>query len=222
MLGMIWSMVEYGLQPYPQNVRPFMSNEIPRYSPSKTIPEDSIFRDIVCGFLFECPTSRQIGKGKAKAYVPVSKRSCCSFRQRGVSGSLLTTVIWEIKRTVGSDCYRTVQGEGESSTADVGAAVTALIEESRLSDKQFEFMVFRKRSEMSDAESVFYAIRNAFAHGSFEVSASARGERTYLLESEKGGVKYALMRLKERTMKQLLKIARMEAKEVKELSRRRR
>ena len=34
-----------------------------------------------------------------------------------------------------------------------------------LSDPDYEIMVYKKRSDMSQAEAIFYYIRNAFAHG---------------------------------------------------------
>jgi len=69
---------------------------------------------------------------------------------------------------------------------------------------------------MSDAEAIYYYIRNAFAHGSFEVAEQA-GRRIYLIESSKDGIIKARMRLREETLLHYIELANMTPAEIKAL-----
>jgi hypothetical protein len=153
-------------------------------------------------------------------YVPVSNRDRCSFRSRNITGGLLTTLGARIKRLVDEGCYQVIGAE-PSAFASVDEATRRLVESSTRSDELFNLIVFRRRSEMSDAEAVFYAVRNAFAHGSFEVVSPAGGERVYLLEAAKGDVTQARIRLKESQMRELLRMGGLNKGGVKKMQRRR-
>ena len=82
-------------------------------------------------------------------------------------------------------------------------------------------MVYQHRSDMSDAEAIYYYIRNAFAHGSFEVK-SSKGERCYLLQSDKDSKVKAQMQLKESTLLRLLELSQMSANDLREKQRKKR
>ncbi len=58
---------------------------------------------------------------------------------------------------------------------------------------------------MSDPEAIYYYIRNAFAHGLFEVRSTQHGN-VYLLESAKKRNVNARMRLNETAMMELVRI----------------
>ena len=87
-----------------------------------------------------------------------------------------------------------------------------------MSDTNFELVVFQKRTDMSDTEAFYYYIRNAFAHGSFEIINTDSG-KIYKLELESGkddSVK-AQMRLKESSLKRYIDYSMLSASEVKAL-----
>ena len=71
---------------------------------------------------------------------------------------------------------------------------------------------------MSDPEAFYYYIRNAFAHGSFEVIPTNNGN-VYLLESSKDGAVKAQMRLKETSLIEYIRLANLTATEIKALQR---
>jgi len=94
------------------------------------------------------------------------------------------------------------------SDEDVSSAVDRIISTVSLADPNYDIMVYKHHPKMSDAEAIYYYIRNAFAHGSFEIK-SGKGEPCYLLQSDKDGIIKAQMRLKESTLFRLLAISQM-------------
>ena len=66
---------------------------------------------------------------------------------------------------------------------------------------------------MSDAEVIYYYIRNAFAHGSFEVTS----DRVYKLESKKKESVKAQMMLKETTLLKIADLSRKNRKQIEAL-----
>lgn len=63
----------------------------------------------------------------------------------------------------------------------------------------FEYMVFVNNSQMGKCKSIFYMIRNSFAHGSFNIKKN-NNENYYYLESSKSNSIKAIMCLKEKTL----------------------
>lgn len=187
------------------------------------IPEnDGKFQKIIENLLFQCPSSIENrikdgnyanGKKKyKKTYLPISARGC-SFRERGIRGDLFRTLLAQVKN------YMKYNGTFQSIDCkeSVGNTVVKLISESSFSDPDFELAVFNKRSNMSIIETYFYYIRNAFAHGAFEVKRN--GKKTiYLLENKnsKGEIK-AQMRLNESTLLKYATLVHLKPSEIKNL-----
>ena len=71
--------------------------------------------------------------------------------------------------------------------------------------EDFEIVFFSKHSDMSIAESFYYCLRNSLAHGAFEIKESKHG-KIYLFENRKEGKIKARMRIKEKTMLDLVEI----------------
>ena len=114
------------------------------------------------------------------------------LRDREITGTLLATVTLQIKRYLNGGLYQKCENNenlGEIFDADPSA----------------EKIVFKENAQMSDAEVIFYYIRNAFAHGSFEVV--EKGVRFYKLESRKNDTLKAQMILKEATLKKLAELS---------------
>ena len=187
----------------------------------KKTPNDMAFWNLVSGFVINCPSCRKKSisygtdeKGKKKhktVYEPVSVRNS-TFRSRGVSDHLLTTLLLQIKKPLEkNNTYSPLE-----CAASVDATVKNILETSSLSDHYYDLIVFHRRSEMSDIEAIFYYIRNSFAHGSFEVI-EATPERVYKFESSKGDTLAAQMRLKESTLIRYLELSLYTASQVKEL-----
>lgn len=89
-----------------------------------------------------------------------------------------------------------------------------------MKDENFDLIVFRERSDMSDPEAIYYYIRNAFAHSSFEVRSTQHGN-VYLLESAKKRNVNARMRLNETAMIELVRIMDLTSGDLRALQRRR-
>ena len=195
---------------------------MPWINQSASIPIDrKEFVSIIDDFVFNCPSSvmHQIkdkeSKDKQKKkyeYRQVSARRS-SFRQRGISGSLLTTILSQIRKPLQKNNAYYVMNTNESVTEQANMIVRS----ASLADPYFDFMVFHKRSDMSETESVYYYIRNAFAHGSFEVIDTQNEEQIYKLQSKKEDTVKAQMRLKESTLKKIACLSRYTPQQIKSM-----
>lgn len=192
------------------------------WNPKAKIPiESEEFGKIVRDLVFECPSSnrhevsdgkRPDGKkSKSTFYQPVSARNT-SFHARGISGGLFLTILGEITGPLKrKDRYIRVEN-GQTVEEVAASAVKRLGSDAMKRD----LLVFAPRSDMPDTEAIFYYIRNAFAHGSFEVQ-DADCRRMYLLESDKKGKPLAMMRLSEQTLLHYAQLAHLSVKEIKNL-----
>lgn len=165
--------------------------------------DDPTFQSFIEAFVFNCPSSTVTSKKKAKVktWDNVSARDC-SFRTRDITGSLLITITAQIRRQLKNGLYK---------KADKDENVDTIFD----ADPSAEKIVFKENSQMSDAEVVFYYIRNAFAHCSFEVVDD--GEKYYKLVSSKKGVIKAQMILKESTLKKLADLSAYSKKQIEAL-----
>lgn len=160
---------------------------------NKAIPNSNKeFQEYIKSFVFYCPSAILIDK-KRKKYLYISARNC-SFRERGITGTLLTTLVYRVKNVIKNGTYLKVETEDD-------------IEEYYKADRSIEKIIYKKNYNMSDVEVIFYYIRNAFAHGSFEYQT---GSGIYKLESKKNDNIKARMVLKEETLKKLVRISEMD------------
>ncbi|MBR4766931.1 MAG: hypothetical protein IK085_09235 [Clostridia bacterium] len=171
------------------------------YNKRSKLPDDKEFISIYTELILSCPSTiksstKKKNKSKEKPrQKPVSCRAE-TFRSKGIESGLLTTVLSNMKKSlVRNNTYYCVH-----SNEDVGEKVAEILKNSSLSDKHFELIVYKKRNEMSNPEAIYYYIRNAFAHGSFEVVNAGDSERVYYFESKKDKTVNAQMRLKESTL----------------------
>lgn len=166
------------------------------------------FQEIIKTFLFECPASTNHNK---KGCTAVSKRGT-SFYERHITGSLLITMLAHIKKNFNAGCYCSIKQH-----EDIEGKYECL--NSKYSDEYFEFMIFKKISDMPDTEGIYYAIRNALAHGEFEIL-HHNNRKIYLLENHRGNELKAKMRLCEETLLKLAKISRMKKSDILKLRKR--
>jgi len=165
------------------------------WNKKKEIPYNKSFYDILEFYLFSCPCERKNGSGKDKRYIKISNRSK-TLREQGWTGGYLNTLIASMKHTTsGNLVYRPLDAR-----ASVEAETNNVEKSLSLSDEHFEMIVFCKRTDMNLTSSIFYYIRNAFAHGSFSVVAG-----TYYFESQKNGKVKARIRLREKTLLEWMK-----------------
>ena len=175
---------------------------------NSAIPIDnSLFQSYIESFVINCPSATVISKkkDKSKTYNNVSARNC-SFRDRGITGTLLTTVTSQIKKYMRNGLFKKASNK---ERVEVEFDI----------DNSSEKIVFCENTQMSDAEVVFYYIRNAFAHGDFEYLPS---NGMYKLESKKKDVVKAQMLLSETTLNRLSGLLRLDKSKIMSLQKRRR
>ena len=86
-----------------------------------------------------------------------------------------------------------------AATDNVASVVSNEEKATSLADPYFEMVVFKENTAIGKTKSVFYMIRNGFAHGSFSVETADVG-RIYYFESEKDGEIKGQLRLREETL----------------------
>ena len=187
----------------------------------KAIPNDLAFLKIVSALVINCPSceEKQVpnginanGKKKHKTvYNPVSVRNS-TFRSRGICGKMFVTILAQIRKPLMSNGTYALLNSGE----DVKTKVNSIITSVSLNDPYYDLIVYQKKAEMTDLETLYYYIRNAFAHGAFEVINTKEG-RVYKLESAKNGTVKAQMRLKESTLKSYINYSLIKPADVKVL-----
>ncbi|MGM9533866.1 MAG: hypothetical protein ACI3VR_01375 [Intestinibacter sp.] len=186
--------------------------------------ENQNFQIIIEEFVFKCPSCNEkktkIGVNEAgkprykRQYTPVSARNR-TFRRNGITGNSLTTVLAQIRRPlVKRGAYALLNGK-----ESVENKVREITRNQKLEDPYFEIIVFQKKSGMTDPETFYYYIRNAFAHGSFEVKTNSKGEKVYCLECCNNGELKGRFRLKETSLISYTKFADMSVAEIKALQR---
>lgn len=163
--------------------------------------KDPNFQRILEFYLFNCPSETEKGSNKkgTKKYVKVSK-CATTLRAQGWTGRFLRTLLAAMKHTTSGHLeYYTFKTD-----VNLDNEVRKIEKEVPLLDINFEMIVMTERSDMSKTSAIFYYIRNAFAHGSFSVI-EEKGRKIYYLESAKGDLIKARIRLREDTLLKWIK-----------------
>ena len=172
------------------------------------------FQEIIEDLVFNCPVSiRTYPKKKnEKQGLKINRISArkCSFYDRGIKGNLLTAILHQIRKPLINNGGYAYVNKDES----VEDRVNSIIKNTTCSDKYFDLIVHTKVESITETESIFYAIRNAFAHGSFEIKNEA-GITVYYLESKKNDDIRSRMRLKEETLLMYCDLSKMMVSDVK-------
>ena len=164
---------------------------------SKIPYEDSNFILIIDALLFQCPSSY------AKSSKLVSYRSN-SFRDRKIEKEMLIRLLTIIKKLFNNASFKCFE-----KNEDVGEELDKYLKANKtFKDEDFEIVFFSKHSDMSIAESFYYCLRNSLAHGAFEIKESKHG-KIYLFENRKEGKIKTRMRIKEKTMLDLVEISKI-------------
>ena len=171
--------------------------------------ENPNFLKILQFYLIDCPVSIPSGKdsnGRSKKR-HISKRGE-TFEQKGWTGKNLTA-LWNVMKK-GKYCVN-MKKENKS----VEDKVEDIIHTSNQKDEYFELICFYETIGVT--RSVFYAIRNALAHGSFSVY-NNNGKPVYYFQSEKDGKIRSQIRLKETTLLRWIELFNMSVSEVRALN----
>lgn len=149
----------------------------------ENIPYDSKnFQKILEFYLFKCPVA--INKRK------VSQKGE-TFEKMNITGRKLSSLLKEMKK--GTE-YRCVE-----SNQSVEKIFESAKNNSGFSDKYCNLIVYIENKEIKKTKTIFYYIRNAFAHGDFSVD-NIEGQNIYTLRSSKNGNVRGAFRLKETTL----------------------
>jgi hypothetical protein len=181
--------------------------------------EDTQFQKIIYGLLFECPASTvktfNANKGipnskkkMEKKLISVSNRKC-SFHDRKINNGLLQTLLAQIKKPLKHNKSFIVVEKDDN----VDQKLIQFENSQSLKDENYEIVILRKRKYLSISDAFYYDIRNAFAHGSFEMKKTAKGY-VYLLECDKDSRVESKMRLKESTLQRYVELAQQTPEQI--------
>ena len=177
------------------------------------IPLDSqSFQKIIKFYLFECPVrlrkpipkkDRNLDDPQSKykyLFKKVSKRGV-TFDERGLDGASLNTLRAAMKRVTG------VILKAVDDTESVSTAVANM--------EGSEYIVIkRNESSCSITEGYFYCIRNALAHGDFNIV-----EKVYFLKNEDKGSIKGLARLTEKSLLAWIDLVELNVEEIRSAGR---
>ncbi len=155
------------------------------------------FQAIITFYLFECPvrTYNRVNKSKENIedtegqphpkYNYHFKRVSCrgqSFEDRGITGATLNSFRAAMKRVADTDIIL-------KAVTDMSDLVSY--------EPDSEYLIIRKNeNNVSNTEGLFYCIRNAFAHGSFDITES----KVYIFENWKNGKLNGTAKIREKTL----------------------
>ena len=153
------------------------------------------FQKIINFYLFNCPVIFPQKKSSKR----VSQRGL-SFEERGITDSRLRKLLSEMKNASASGAlmYRAVDVAQSDNFTQIEQSYNA-------DDLNFEMVLFIENSGLKKTKTIFYAIRNALAHGSFSVSGTGQ-KRIYCLENRKDNMLKARIRLREKTLLKWIKL----------------
>lgn len=137
-----------------------------------------------------------------------------NFEDRGIVKAKLNSLRAAMFRTCdsGNLYYQYCPGQNDEVKLD-------LLPEKIQDDLTSEF-VLKKVGSTSQTEGIFYAIRNSFAHGSFEVckvipDGKKRAVTMYKLENINKGKTKAIIQLREKTLLNWIELVNMPIEEIK-------
>jgi len=156
---------------------------------NSTIPYDNKnFQRILDFYLFKCPVTIDGKRDKKPIKKNVAQRAI-TFEEKRWTGNHLTALLRIMKGNIVFE---------EVSTSELVEHLCEKTEiDSSQSDPHFEMIVYYP--SVGKTKSIFYSIRNAFAHGSFSVVQNNK-EWVYYFESRTDKGLRARIRLKEKTL----------------------
>lgn len=169
--------------------------------------ENENFLKILEFYLLKCPVKFiAVKKDGTKKLKLVSKRAV-TFEDRNWIGGNITTLYTELTRNITVECVN-----NENSVEETRVHIE---ESSKLKDSNFDMIIFKKDWRINKTKSIFYSIRNAFAHGTFSVLEN-NGNTIYYFENESSETIKAQIRLKENTLLKWIDLFYSSANEIRE------
>lgn len=157
---------------------------------------DKTFCKIVNFYLFHCPCEIRTSNGH---FAKVSHQGV-TFREKGwVYGYVSTLTSCMKKGSSNRLVYNCLD-----TNCNIEEKTRKIEETTFLSDKHFEMITILKHPNMNIPSSIFYYIRNAFAHGTFSV-VTVQNNKIYYFESAKNGKVKAQLRLRQETLLEWIK-----------------
>ena len=150
------------------------------YKFSGEIHHTKTFDRILDFYLFNCPFVMKNQNKDKKDKTPVSQREH-TFGKYGFTGGKITSLLHSMKKDLAKKVYSC---KNEVNSNKIPSA-----------NKSEEFIFYVPPDRMSKTESIYYMIRNAFAHGGFKIE-----NGVYFLVSKKKNKFKAIMKLKETTL----------------------
>lgn len=159
------------------------------YNPHTKLPySNKNFLRILDFYLFHCPVTTKSTIKKEAVYKKVSQRAI-TFEEKGWVGGRLTALHNEM--------LKHIEHKDVNSAEEVASAWEELERTSTNRDFYCDRVVYC--NTIGKTKSLYYTIRNAFAHGSFEIL-NVKGKYIYFFETEKNGEMRSKIRLKEKTL----------------------
>jgi len=143
-------------------------------------------RELIEFYLINCPVDYK--KKKTKEYVVVSHKGP-TFTSLNYQSAEITKLLKTFNKTINNNIVRC------SNHQEVEAAEARIKHDKGYSDRNFEYVAIIENTDMFRTRTLFYMIRNALAHGSFE-----NKDKVYYFKAEKDKKLKALMRLKYTTL----------------------
>lgn len=129
---------------------------------------DPALQRILKHYVFLCPVEMV----SQKAY-----HTSKTFPQMGWGGTILTSLIAALKRNTYSGKLAYVFIEDGRNVENEFKK----LKKSNINDR--EIVVYKKSGNYLQTKSLFYAIRNAFAHGDFSIEKDENGDKLYTLRN---------------------------------------
>lgn len=144
----------------------------------------SNFLKVIDFYLFHCPVDK-----KGKEIVSARGKT---FRERNITDKKLRALLAEMKKDI--EHY-----ELADEHCKVEERVFIAENSKKYNNTEFQMIIFYENKDLGKTKTIFYAIRNAFAHGSFSVKPS-KGEKIYYFENRYQKIIKAQFRIKETTL----------------------
>ena len=167
---------------------------------------DANFQKIIDFYLFNSPVIYRQKKGKVISYKPVSERSR-TFIDQGWVNHMIPTLLSEMKQASNKLKYHILSSDENP---------ISVVDNYSRDDENNEVVAFLERDDMGNTYTIFYGIRNAFAHGSFSVI-KCHKETIYLLQSKKEKDIKTIMKLNEKTLLKWIELFNSTVEELKEI-----
>ncbi len=153
------------------------------------------FLKIIDFYLFNCPVYTIKGSNNHKVINNVSKHNK-SFYDLNYKQQDFKKLLNKIRKPIKSymEYYFLENDKNLESEFNI------IVNNIKLKDPEYDFIIYKSLIPNNKTMSIFYAIRNAFAHGTFSIKTINQRKKIYYFESKNNNIIKARIRLKEKTL----------------------